>query len=167
VLSEFQRLRSEAHAGAAFGVVLFYELADHAEVTKRGIIERDDSTGGRERECVGAKSDPPAGAGRVTAFLEKPAADATTSNKAVPAFYVYSHECVALLDEFVASTPNMEARDAPGTFLQWLIPRGVPMYAVRISGRYDIGGLADLEAARAHLAAQKDQQKNARVGSQT
>lgn len=87
------------------------------------------------------------------AFLEKPQPEATTSNKAVPAFYVYSRECVALLDEFVASTPRMEARDAPGTFLQWLIPRGVPTYAVRISGRYDIGGLADLEAARAHLAA--------------
>jgi dTDP-glucose pyrophosphorylase len=83
--------------------------------------------------------------------MEKPKPEQTTSNKAVPAFYVYSRECVALLDEFVSSTPTMEARDAPGTFLQWLIPRGVPMFAVGISGRYDIGSLADLLTARTHL----------------
>lgn len=89
--------------------------------------------------------------GRISAFLEKPHPSATTSNNAVPAFYVYSRECKALLDTFVGATPSMEARDAPGTFLQWLIAQQTPIHAVRIAGRYDIGGLSDLLAAREDL----------------
>ena len=66
-----------------------FQLASHAEVSKRGIIERDPETG------------------RVTRFLEKPAPEETDSDWAVPAFYVYSPACVALIDTFVEETPNM------------------------------------------------------------
>jgi hypothetical protein len=56
-----------------------------------------------------------------------------------------------LLSQFIAETPTMEARDAPGTFLQWLIAKDTPTHAIRIAGRYDIGGLTDLLAARNDL----------------
>jgi hypothetical protein len=47
VLDEFDRVRAtDGFSNAAFGVVLYYELSDHAEVQKRGIIESDEATGG-------------------------------------------------------------------------------------------------------------------------
>jgi len=116
-----------------FGLVLTYQLADHNEVSKRGIVE------------VNADA-------YVTKFLEKPRPSMTESNCAVPAFYIYSPAALRLIDEFIATTPMLELRDAPGTFLQWLCGRNVRIQTMPISGRYDIGGLADLVEARMSLS---------------
>ncbi len=51
--------------------------------------------------------------------------------------------CQAELAPFLAAhaAGPLEARDAPGNFLRHLVGR-VPLRAVPISGRFDVGGLA-------------------------
>ncbi len=59
---------------------------------------------------------------------------------ACPCFYMYRRETLPLFAKFVAGTKTLKERDAPGNFLTWLHPRS-PVYALQISGRFDIGGL--------------------------
>ncbi len=74
--------------------------------------------------------------GRVTGFEEKP--EHPRGNLRVPPFYVYASEAVASIAQYLAGGGNP---DAPGHFLQWLVPRH-PVYLLRRpQGTRDIGTL--------------------------
>ena len=126
ILDRFFALTSEFEAVA---LILYYELKDHAEVQKRGILEISPE-------------------GRVLSFLEKPSPESTTSNKACPPLYLYSARChEEFLGQYVSKfRDSLDRMDAPGNFVSWLHPI-VPVYATQVSGRFDIGSLADLEEA--------------------
>jgi len=67
------------------------------------------------------------------------------SNLAVPPFYYYRAEDLALIPE---ALENGCGADAPGSFAAWLAAR-TPMHAWRMPGRrHDIGDLASYEAVR-------------------
>jgi len=115
-------------------LITYYELSDHNEVAKRGVIELS----AREQN-------------RVAAFLEKPDPESTTSNKACPPLYLYSRQCLPLLEQFIKENgQRREALDAPGSFVSWLHSRA-PVYAMRVDGRFDIGNLEDYEATSQHF----------------
>jgi hypothetical protein len=59
---------------------------------------------------------------------------------ACPCFYLYRRATLPLFADFCAGTKTLKERDAPGNFLTWLHKRA-PVFAYRISGRFDIGGL--------------------------
>mmetsp|Transcript_24984 Transcript_24984/g.73382 ORF Transcript_24984/g.73382 Transcript_24984/m.73382 type:complete len:682 (+) Transcript_24984:72-2117(+) len=103
--------------------VVTYEIQDAAETRKRGIVEKDHS-------------------GKVTRLLEKPDPSETKSRSACPAFYAYRHPCKPLLTQFLAEKASepLDAIDAPGRLLAYLIDK-VPVQAVPVSGRFDIGNL--------------------------
>ena len=95
-----------------------------AEVHKRGIIETDPVTG------------------RVISFLEKPQATETKSRKQSPCFYLLHPKHLHRIAEFLDKTKDgpIEARDASGNFLKYLIENET-VYSLTISQRYDVGGL--------------------------
>jgi len=130
MLDRFFDLVAKHHDEDAVALIPYYELKDHAEVQKRGIIE------------VSPES------GRVINFLEKPSPESTTSNKACPPLYLYSARCQEeYLDRYVAQFGHtLDRIDAPGNFVAWLHSM-VPVYAAPVAGRFDIGNLADLEEA--------------------
>jgi len=78
--------------------------------------------------------------GKVTAFLEKPHPSTTKSRMACPCFYLYRRAVLPLFKAFIASTGSVKERDAPGNLLCWLHSRA-DVFAHKISGRFDIGGL--------------------------
>ncbi len=79
----------------------------------------------------------------ITSYEEKPAEP--KGNWAVPPFYVYRAEDLALIPEALAEGCSP---DAPGSFAAWL-SRRKPMHAWKMPGaRYDIGDLASYEAVR-------------------
>ncbi len=72
--------------------------------------------------------------GRIVAFEEK-----STEPKGklrVPPFYVYASEAVASIEQYLAEGGNP---DAPGYFLEWLVPRHPVFLLQRPQGTYDIG----------------------------
>ncbi|WP_235183000.1 sugar phosphate nucleotidyltransferase [Gracilibacillus boraciitolerans] len=92
-----------------------HELNDPEEMKQTGIIEVNQ-------------------AGVVTSFEEKP--EAPKSNLAVPPFYLYQKETLALFNQYLQEGNNP---DAPGNFIPWLIERK-QVYAYKFTGfRYDIG----------------------------
>lgn len=108
----------------------FYKLPDDTnmllwyhdeEVEKTGILETSED-------------------GIVTAFLEKPSRQQTSSRKACPCFYMYRQQALLLLDPYLKQTTTAKERDAPGNFPAWL-HKQTPIYACQISGRFDIGDL--------------------------
>ncbi|XP_012697789.2 glucose-1-phosphate adenylyltransferase 2 [Clupea harengus] len=108
------------HADA--NLVLSYQCKEE-ETSKYGILEVDADM-------------------RVSCMKEKPCPSETQSRKACPCFYLFSKGSLSLLDVFLNEKKNapIEERDAPGTFLSWLILRK-PVYVHEISGRFDVGNL--------------------------
>ncbi|MCK4284259.1 MAG: nucleotidyltransferase family protein [Candidatus Brocadiae bacterium] len=85
-------------------------------------------------------------AGRVVGFEEKP--QHPKSNLRVPPFYVYTPEAVASVEAYLAEGLNP---DAPGHFLEWLVPR-CEVWALRpAEGTYDIGTLDSYRAVCAEF----------------
>ncbi|XP_056886333.1 glucose-1-phosphate adenylyltransferase isoform X2 [Takifugu flavidus] len=103
-------------------LLLSYQCKDE-ETHKYGILEVD-------------------GDHRVLCMKEKPHQSETTSRRACPCFYVLSRKSLPLLDTFMEEKKEapIEARDAPGNFVSWLIQRK-PVYIHEISGRFDVGNL--------------------------
>lgn len=125
VLERFREARA-----AGCDLVTWY----HDENTRKtGILETDAS-------------------GRVVAFLEKPAPETTRSRQACPCFYLYRASTMALLPRYLAEARSQKDKDAPGNFLAWLHSRS-PVQTMRISGRFDIGGLDSYIEADEHFAA--------------
>ncbi|KAI8802919.1 nucleotide-diphospho-sugar transferase [Cladochytrium replicatum] len=118
-------------------VVAAYTVSD-ADTKKVGVMETTVDDVGNEK---------------VTGLVEKPGPDATTSRLACPCFYLLKSEGMAKLLEFVEEHKSLglEAVDASGLFVAWLVQR-CPTYALRISGRLDIGGLDSLRDAEAYLS---------------
>ncbi|KAG5283127.1 hypothetical protein AALO_G00038640 [Alosa alosa] len=103
-------------------LVLSYQCKEE-ETSKYGILEVDEDM-------------------RVSCMKEKPQPSDTQSRKACPCFYLFSKGSLPLLEVFLHEKNNapIEERDAPGTFLSWLILRK-PVYVHEISGRFDVGNL--------------------------
>ncbi|XP_017568997.1 uncharacterized protein zgc:136439 [Pygocentrus nattereri] len=103
-------------------LVLSYQCRDE-ETSKYGILEVDSDL-------------------RVQCMKEKPFPTETNSRSACPCFYLFSRTTLPLLDAFLKEKEEgpIEERDAPGTFLSWLLLRR-PVYVYRISGRFDVGNL--------------------------
>ncbi|XP_062390565.1 glucose-1-phosphate adenylyltransferase [Sardina pilchardus] len=114
--SELQAKDSDAN------LVLSYQCKEE-DTSKYGILEVDEDL-------------------RVSCMKEKPRPSDTQSRKACPCFYLFSKGSLPLLDVFLLEKKNapIEQRDAPGTFLSWLILRK-PVYVHEISGRFDVGNL--------------------------
>jgi UTP-glucose-1-phosphate uridylyltransferase len=83
--------------------VVYYELTDPAEVSKRGIIELDPH-------------------GVVKNFIEKPSPSETASRLACPAFYFLKNQSLALVSKFIEEKKDrpLVERDAPGMLIAWL-----------------------------------------------
>ncbi|XP_051566484.1 uncharacterized protein zgc:136439 [Myxocyprinus asiaticus] len=103
-------------------LVLSYQCKDE-ETSKYGILELDEDL-------------------KVQCMKEKPLSSDTDSRNACPCFYLFSRTTLPFLDIFLDEKKNapIEERDAPGTFLSWLILRK-PVYVHMISGRFDVGNL--------------------------
>jgi len=83
------------------------------------------------------------GEGRLTAFIEKPAAP--TGTIAGTALYYFRRETLPLIDRYVEEGNHP---DNAGYLFQWLFPR-IPTYAFPIDGRwFDIGDADTLAEAR-------------------
>lgn len=83
--------------------VVYYELADPEEVSKRGIIELDPH-------------------GVVKNFIEKPSPSETASRLACPAFYFLRNQSLPLVSKFIEEKKDrpLVERDAPGMLIAWL-----------------------------------------------
>ncbi|KAI9245507.1 nucleotide-diphospho-sugar transferase [Helicostylum pulchrum] len=105
-------------------LVTAYQVPDQ-DVQKFGIIETDSQ-------------------GIITSFLEKPDPSATKSRSACPCFYLFHHNAIPLIEEFInmckESNAPKEAYDATGKCLAYLYPR-FQVSTFPISGRIDVGGL--------------------------
>lgn len=122
-------------------LVLAYRCKDE-ETSKYGILELDEDL-------------------KVQCLKEKPLLSETNSRNACPCFYLFSRTSLPLLEVFLNEKKNtpIEERDAPGTFLSWLILRK-PVYVHRISGRFDVGNLASYVECDKYF---KDQLQNSAV----
>lgn len=90
------------------------------------------------------------GDGRLTSFLEKP--DGPTSTLVATAAYIYHRSHVALLHAYLAEG---NARDQPGRFLGWLVPRA-PVFGYTVTGDWlDIGDAEQLLEADNRLRARQ------------
>ncbi len=86
--------------------------------------------------------------GRLSAFVEKPAAP--TGTIAGTACYFFQRDTLPLIDRYLAEGNHP---DNAGFLFQWLFPR-LPTYGFPVEGRwFDIGDAAALEEARAVFAA--------------
>ncbi|MFA7568092.1 MAG: nucleotidyltransferase family protein [Alkalispirochaeta sp.] len=102
-----------------------HHLAEVERLQRTGVVELDRSW-------------------RVTAFEEKPAAPRTTW--AVPPFYLYTAD--TLTNDMPAFLQSGHDRDAPGSFIPWLLDRK-PVHAFPFQGpRYDIGNLQSYREVR-------------------
>jgi len=80
--------------------------------------------------------------GRITAFHEKPSRPPSSIESL--AFYVFPRSCLPVIREYTRTTSRP---DAPGTMMEWLVPR-VPMYAWMIDGEcLDVGDPASYHEA--------------------
>lgn len=80
--------------------------------------------------------------GLITSYEEKP--DVPKGNFAVPPFYYFRAQDIAMIDRAIAEGCNT---DAPGSFAAW-ISANTAMYAWLMPGkRYDIGDMASYEKA--------------------
>ncbi|KAJ8012880.1 hypothetical protein DPEC_G00047470 [Dallia pectoralis] len=123
-LSEVKKRFSDLHTTCEdCNLVLSYQCRDE-DTRKYGILEVDEDF-------------------RVLCMKEKPLPTETKSRRACPCFYVFSRRSLPLLDAFLDEKKEapIEAKDAPGNFLSWLISR-MPVYVHHISGRFDVGNLS-------------------------
>ncbi|XP_071477688.1 UTP--glucose-1-phosphate uridylyltransferase-like [Diadema antillarum] len=126
-LSEFEK-RKEASPAAS--LVVSNQIPDE-ETIKRGILEVNEDM-------------------RVTAFLEKPKPQETSSRRACPCFYLFSQRSLPHLDNFLQEDRPMKEKDATGNFVKYLHSR-LPVYVYDISGRFDVGSLADYEVCNQYF----------------
>ncbi|XP_053554578.1 UTP--glucose-1-phosphate uridylyltransferase-like [Bombina bombina] len=119
ILSKFKTLYTDSQET---NLVLSYPCKNE-ETKKYGILETDENL-------------------KVTALLEKPSAEDTTSRQACPCFYVFSKHTLHLVQVFLEGKKSspLEEKDAPGNLLSWLVKRK-PVYVHKISGRFDVGNL--------------------------
>jgi glucose-1-phosphate thymidylyltransferase len=121
-LTKFNQLNQKG--GQESCLVTTYSVSDE-EVHKFGIVETNDQ-------------------GVITSFLEKPHASATIARSACPCFYLFHHNSIPLIQEFInncrESNAPKEAYDATGKCLAYLYPR-FKLSTFGISGRIDVGGL--------------------------
>ncbi|XP_071803334.1 uncharacterized protein [Asterias amurensis] len=80
---------------------------------------------------------------RVTAFLEKPKPEDTSSRNSCPCFYIFSRESLPLIRQFLEEKKDgpLKDRDATGHFVKYLFSR-LPVYIFNVSARFDVGALA-------------------------
>jgi len=117
VITQFYQLQGS--------LITCYHLTDDQETMKRGIIEIDHSK-------------------QVINFLEKPSPEETSSRLACPPLYIYHRNTLPLIHSFLAekATASLQERDAPGNLVKYLYQKTV-IFAHQITGRFDVGGLAD------------------------
>lgn len=119
------------------GGVLFYEITDDNEISKRGIIEIEPISN------------------IVIKLLEKPKLSDTTSRKACPAIYAYRISSIPHILEFASISKSLplEEHDAPGKLLSYLINQSdVKIKGYSVSKRFDIGSLNDYENTVRHFS---------------
>lgn len=129
-LNDFLDRLTEGHSNDSG--VLYYDIKDGNETLKRGIIEVDHDH-------------------NATKLLEKPHPSSTPSRKACPAFYAYQRVLFDEIIRFYQSSLSLplEERDAPGKLLSWFLEQKTAysnqfnVKAFEISGRFDIGNLAE------------------------
>uniref|UniRef100_A0A3Q3XAS6 Nucleotidyl transferase domain-containing protein n=1 Tax=Mola mola TaxID=94237 RepID=A0A3Q3XAS6_MOLML len=123
-LRKVQERFSELQAKCEDSCLLLSYQCKEEETQKYGILEVDSDL-------------------RVFCMKEKPHPAETTSRRACPCFYLLSKKSLTLLDNFIEEKKEapIEARDAPGNFVSWLISR-MPVYIHQISGRFDVGNLS-------------------------
>ncbi|KAI8064704.1 nucleotide-diphospho-sugar transferase [Gongronella butleri] len=133
-LKDFDFARFLAEKQADKSLVTLYTVPDDL-VHKFGIVETDAE-------------------GRITSFLEKPAADATLARHACPCFYLFDTQSLPLIGAFLADCRakglGLEHYDATGKALAYLFPRH-PILTYGISGRIDVGGLQSYLDANAYF----------------
>ncbi|XP_062503691.1 uncharacterized protein LOC134180533 [Corticium candelabrum] len=122
-LIEKFEVRKREDSGSFGGVVLRYVCSDD-ETTRRGILEIDKSE-------------------RVIDFLEKPLPRMTSSRNACPCFYLLSQHGHSLIGQFLDERRDrpLREKDAPGNLVLYVCQR-LAMFAVEISGRFDVGCLS-------------------------
>lgn len=106
-------------------------------------VERRASTAGLERSGVALVDED----GRVRRFVEKP--DRPPGRTAAAPLHLYRRDALPLFEEFVDSGGET---DAPGHFLEWLVPRR-EVWAWTMTGpRHDIGTPEAYRETRKHFA---------------
>lgn len=123
-LSDFARFFADKGADC----ITAHHLENLAELRRTGVVELDEG-------------------GRVLSFEEKPAVPKSTM--AVPPFYLYRRETLALIDDYLADGGNP---DAPGNFVPWLAARRSVFAYVFEGRRYDIGNHDSYEEAQRAFA---------------
>mmetsp|Transcript_10314 Transcript_10314/g.19498 ORF Transcript_10314/g.19498 Transcript_10314/m.19498 type:complete len:304 (+) Transcript_10314:38-949(+) len=109
------------------------------ETKKTGILETDDRS-------------------IITAALEKPDPSETVSRKACPCFYMYRSATLPLIKLYLDQCTEQKERDAPGHLLPWLCGKS-PIFAYRVQGRFDIGGLESYIEANECFQARRNKKK--------
>ena len=114
------------------GGILYYQVKSENEVSKRGIVELDESTG------------------LISKLLEKPKLSETSSRRACPAIYAYRKSSFSHIFDFVRKSKGLplEEHDAPGKLLSYLISQSdsIRIFGHEIDGRFDIGSLDEYES---------------------
>jgi len=95
-------------------MVVTYRIIPSESTRKCGILECDDKN-------------------LVTAFLEKPAPEETTSRKASPCFYYFKANIYEHLKQYLAmrTSETFNVFDAPGHFVKYMA-KNFPVYAIHI-----------------------------------
>ena len=117
-----------------FSIITCYEVPDH-KVPSHGIVELDQND-------------------MVTNFKEKPQPHATPSRFACPTFYILTKEAIAKIK---STPPEEESFDSIGKAVSY-IHQTMPVKAIKIEGRFDIGDLEGYRAANDFFEKIKDQQ---------
>lgn len=127
-LRDFEEFFEEKDAD----VITAYEVADLNLARRIGIIELDPSA-------------------KVLSFEEKP--QEPKSRWGVPALYIYKHDTLPLIRQYLQEGNNP---DAPGHFIPWLI-KHKPVYAFQFTGQWhDIGTIESYEEAQLVFAADEE-----------
>jgi dTDP-glucose pyrophosphorylase len=131
-LDKFNQLNNKSNQSC---LVTTYSVSDE-NVHKFGIVETNSE-------------------GLITSFLEKPDLSSTNARSACPCFYLFQHNSIPLIEEFIAdckkSNAPKEAYDATGKCLAYLYPR-FKLSTFPISGRIDVGGLQSYVEANEYFA---------------
>ncbi|KAJ3142604.1 T-complex protein 1 subunit epsilon [Physocladia obscura] len=157
-IKDFIQLANSKTRTTPHGLVASYRVARDIDTLKTGIIEVnvDDRVVARNWNIgAGSEEDNHSRVGyRVTSLMEKPDPSVTTSRLACPCFYYLPTESLPLVHEYVDESvrkgDGLEARDASGRLVAWLV-KHYPVYTVSVSGRLDIGGLESYIAAENYL----------------
>lgn len=122
---------------------VYYKLRESSEVSSRGIVELDASSG------------------RVTKLIEKPQPEATSSRFAAPAFYALRSATLPLIKEYLRENEQKGAGDTPGALIGWMVEnRGVKLTAAGLSGRFDIADLRQWKDTLNHFSMVLDKHLN-------